>query len=116
MLCPCKACCYVNFMFAGLCHWYAFCFFILTELACCAGQPMAAVQAEDLLAAAEAGTAGSSAAEQKASIKNALNTPTDPEDIIISVSCLMTAHYASLQDCSCCEQGVCPTCTSCFSP
>ncbi len=63
-------------------------------LACCAGQPMAAVQAEDRLAAAEAGTAGSSAAKQKASIKGALNTPTDPEDIIISVSCLVTAHYA----------------------
>ncbi|DBB03271.1 TPA: hypothetical protein ACH3X3_010666 [Trebouxia sp. C0006] len=48
------------------------------------GQPMAAVQAEDRLAAAEAGTAASSAAEEKASIKNALNTPTDSEDIIIS--------------------------------
>ncbi len=55
---------------------------------------MAAVQAEDRLAAAEAGTAGSGAAEQKASIKNALNNPTDTEDIIISVSCLVTAHYA----------------------
>ena len=55
---------------------------------------MAAVHEEDRLAAAEAGTAGSSAAEQKASIKNALNTPTDPEDIIISVSCLVTAHCA----------------------
>lgn len=48
---------------------------------------MEAVQAEDRLAAAEAGTAGSSAAEQKASIKNALNTSTDPEDIITSVRC-----------------------------
>ncbi len=81
-------------MLAGFCHWYAFWFFILTELACCAGQPMAAVQAEDRLAAAEAGTAASSAAEEKASIKNALNTPTDSEDIIISVSCLITAHCA----------------------
>ena len=53
---------------------------------------MAAVQEEDRLAAAEAGTAGSSAAEQKASIKDALNTPTNPEDIITSVSFCQTQN------------------------
>ena len=52
---------------------------------------MAAVQEEDRLAAAEAGTAGSSV-EQKASIKDALNTPTNPEDIITSVSFCQTQN------------------------
>lgn len=49
---------------------------------------MAAVHEEDRLAAAEAGVAGPSAAEQKADIRNALNAAADPDDVIIMVGCL----------------------------
>ena len=50
---------------------------------------MAAVHEEDRLAAAEAGAAGPSAAEQKANIRNALNTSADPEDVVMTV-CLLS--------------------------
>ena len=46
---------------------------------------MAAVHEEDRLAAAEAGVAGPSAAEQKADIRNALNAAADPDDVTILV-------------------------------
>ena len=49
---------------------------------------MAAVHEEDRLAAAEAGSVGPSAAEQKANIRNALNAATDPDDVILAVGCL----------------------------
>lgn len=49
---------------------------------------MVAVQEEDRLAAAEAGTAGPNAAEQKANIKNALNNPVGVNDIVVLVTIL----------------------------
>lgn len=47
---------------------------------------MAAVQEEDQLAAAEAGTAGPGAVDPKASIRNALSPSTGAEDIHYKVS------------------------------
>ena len=50
---------------------------------------MAAVQEEDRLAAAEAGlAAGTTNAQQKSSIRDALQTPSapmDPDDVIVTV-------------------------------
>ena len=69
------------------------------------GQPMAAVQEEDRLAAAEAGmaatvesgTAAASSADQKASIRSALTPPLSPEDVTITVRCF-AAHPLLLSE------------------
>ena len=57
-----------------------------------AGQPMAAVQEEERLAAAEAGVAGPSAADQKASIRDALSPSSSPEDTLVAVSLKTIPH------------------------
>ena len=71
-----------------------------------AGQPMAAVQEEDRLAAAEAGTAGVEAADQKASIRNALSPSLGAEEVLYKVSLTIQKHQQSdaccMLDVQCC--------------